>query len=283
MKCLLLTRRSFCALACCASALLPSLLQADITLSWDPDSDPSVVGYRLYAGTTSGVYTQTNEAGAATSVLVANLTPGKTYYFAVTGYNSSAVESSFSNQISYTVPSSSPTPTPSPTATPSATPTPSPSATPSPTPTATATPSPTPVATPTPSPNASPSPTPTPAATPSHVQGSGSVNGPGGGEVSFNMNVQAQKFRGRTKVAGSFSCSDSTGVLSLSTAKINSLTFNGNQAQFTTGAKIGKARVSFTVTVTGNADTGTADTFSIQGSNGLSVSGNLVSGDITIN
>ena len=421
------TRRSISALAFGIFALLPSLLQADITLSWDPTSDPSVVGYRLYSGTSTGVYTQTTEAGAATSLLVSNLSPGKTYYFAVTGYNSSAVESSFSNQVSYTAPSSSPSPTPTatPTATaspsptitpsptpkpspgqmlnpvpgstlgsstvtfnwsagtattyslqigsspgmsdiyssgsitspsatvnhlptngrtiyvslwslvnkawsgnkytytaasptPSPTPTPSPSATPtpSPTPSATATPSPSASATPTPSPTSTPSITPNPSATPtpsptpgatatptpsvsptatpsasptptpapSHVQGSGTINGPTGAEVSFNMNVQLQKLkRGRTKTVGSFSYSDATTALSVSTAKISGLTINGNQAQFTTTAKIGKTRLTLTISVTDNAQSGTPDTFSIQGSNGLSAGGSLVSGDITIN
>src|SRR5207302_6900558 len=64
-----------------------------VTLAWDPDSDPTVTGYRLYVGTYSGVYTQTVEVGNATSTLVSNLASGATYYFAVTAYNSASVES----------------------------------------------------------------------------------------------------------------------------------------------------------------------------------------------
>src|SRR4029077_1415566 len=125
-------------------------IYADVTLAWDPDSDPSVVGYRLYSGTASGVYTQTTEAGSATSMVISNLAAGKTYYFAVTGYNSSAVESAFSNQISYTAPGSSPTPTPT------ASPTAGPSPTPPPTSSPSATPTPTPVPTPSPTPTSTP-------------------------------------------------------------------------------------------------------------------------------
>ncbi len=40
------------------------------------------------------------------------------YYFAVTAYNTQGVESGFSNEVSYTAPSTSPTPTPAPTASP---------------------------------------------------------------------------------------------------------------------------------------------------------------------
>jgi outer membrane biosynthesis protein TonB len=136
-------------------------LHADVTLSWDPDSDPFIVGYRLYLGTTSGVYTQTAEAGSATSVLISNLVAGKTYYFAVSAYNSSAVQSTFSNQVSYTVPATSPTPTP--------TASPSPTVTPAPTPTQTATPQPS--QTPSPTPSVSPSPSVTPSPTPTPGRG----------------------------------------------------------------------------------------------------------------
>jgi outer membrane biosynthesis protein TonB len=128
-----------------------------VTLQWDPVPDPAVVGYRLYAGTTSGVYTQTSEVGASVATLVSNLVEGKTYFFAVTAYNTVALESEPSNEVSHFVPVSSPTATPTPSPTPSPTPTPAPTATPTPTPV----PSPTPSPTPTPA----PSPTPTPPTT----------------------------------------------------------------------------------------------------------------------
>ena len=65
---------------------------------------PGVIGYRLYSGTTSGVYTQQTEVGNATMVAVSNLVPGTTYFFAVTDYTATGLESTASNEIAYQVP-----------------------------------------------------------------------------------------------------------------------------------------------------------------------------------
>jgi hypothetical protein len=85
---------------------------AVVTLAWDLSSSPNIAGYRLYSGTTSGVYDQTIEIGNATSTLVSNLVTGKTYFFTVTAYNTMGVESAPSNEVSYLTPSPSATPTP---------------------------------------------------------------------------------------------------------------------------------------------------------------------------
>jgi len=94
---------------------------AVVTLAWDVSSSPNIAGYRLYSGTTSGVYSQTIEVGNATSTLVSNLVTGKTYFFVVTAYNAMGVESAPSNEVSYLVPSPTATPTPTPTPTPTRT------------------------------------------------------------------------------------------------------------------------------------------------------------------
>src|SRR5262249_41890426 len=82
-----------------------------VTLAWDPAANAA--GYRLYSGTTSRVYTQQIDVGNATSALVSNLINGQTYFFAVTAYNTTGVESALSNEISYI--GGAPTPTPIPT------------------------------------------------------------------------------------------------------------------------------------------------------------------------
>lgn len=87
---------------------------AAVTLAWDPSSSADITGYRLYLGTTSGVYLQTSDVGITTSTMVSNLIVGKTYYFVVTAYTSSGLESPPSNEVSFT-PTSSPPPGPSPT------------------------------------------------------------------------------------------------------------------------------------------------------------------------
>lgn len=77
------------------------------TLSWSPattnsDGTPLVdlAGYRVYYGTSSGNYTNTVDISdpAATSTLIAGLASYTTYYFAVTAYDTSGNESSFSNE-----------------------------------------------------------------------------------------------------------------------------------------------------------------------------------------
>src|SRR6266478_5615993 len=144
-----------CILALTWLASITRVVAGSVTLAWDADSDPNVVGYRLYSGTTTGVYTQTTEVGNALAASVSNLANGNTYFFVVTAYNATAVESAPSNEVSYIAPTSTPTPTPSPTPTPPPTPTPSPPPTPPPPPTPT----------PSPSPTSSPTPTPTPSLT----------------------------------------------------------------------------------------------------------------------
>ena len=118
-----------------------------VALAWDANTASDIAGYRLYAGTTSGVYTQQIDVGNNTSTLLSNLIDGTTYFFAVTDYTTSAVESARSNEVSYTAPLATPSPTPIPTPTPTPDPTPTPTPTPSPTPTPTPDPTPTPTPT----------------------------------------------------------------------------------------------------------------------------------------
>ena len=73
------------------------------TLTWDPETDPSVKGYKVYAGTSSGSYGAPVDVGNVTTFPIINLQSGKTYYFTVTAYNS-AGESGYSNEVSKGIP-----------------------------------------------------------------------------------------------------------------------------------------------------------------------------------
>ncbi len=84
-----------------------------VNLAWDPNSEPVLDGYRVYFRTGSGNYTQAMEV-ATPSATVPDLTEGVVYYFAVTAYNTEGVESGYSNEVSYAVPTPTPTPTPTP-------------------------------------------------------------------------------------------------------------------------------------------------------------------------
>ncbi|HKR79613.1 MAG TPA: fibronectin type III domain-containing protein [Nitrospira sp.] len=70
------------------------------SLSWSaPTNSTGVAGYNVYVGTAPGLYGPPTNVGNVTSYVVNNLVIGNTYYFAVTDYNSSGVESPPSNEV----------------------------------------------------------------------------------------------------------------------------------------------------------------------------------------
>src|SRR5208283_1768179 len=69
--------------------------------------DPAVTGYNLYYGGTSGTYTNKVSVGLATSAVTSGLLVGVTYYFAATTHNAAGMESPFSGEVSYIVPTQS--------------------------------------------------------------------------------------------------------------------------------------------------------------------------------
>jgi hypothetical protein len=62
------------------------------------------MGYVVYYGTNSGIYSSRVDIGSDTSINITNLQEGLTYYFAITAYDSQYVESAPSPEISYVVP-----------------------------------------------------------------------------------------------------------------------------------------------------------------------------------
>jgi len=72
-----------------------------VTLAWNPSTNPSVAGYHLYyGGISSGVYTNEIDVKTATQITVSNLTFGVTYYFAATSYSTAGVESPLCPEVS---------------------------------------------------------------------------------------------------------------------------------------------------------------------------------------
>jgi fibronectin type III domain protein len=69
------------------------------TLSWDAVPDSSVLGYKVYWGTSSHHYDTHVVAGGNTSYTVTGLRHGKKYFFAVSAYNV-AGESGLSGEVS---------------------------------------------------------------------------------------------------------------------------------------------------------------------------------------
>lgn len=85
-------------------ACLARLQAADVTLAWDPNTEPDIAGYRLYYGTPIGTYSSVVNVGNHTNTTVVDLQTGLTYAFYVTCYNTSGLESEPSNVVQYTVP-----------------------------------------------------------------------------------------------------------------------------------------------------------------------------------
>jgi hypothetical protein len=79
-----------------------SNVSTPITLVWDPNTEPNLAGYKVYVGTTSGVYSAPIDVGNVTSYIVPGLTAGTLYYFVVTAYDLTANESGWSNEVSAT-------------------------------------------------------------------------------------------------------------------------------------------------------------------------------------
>jgi Fibronectin type III domain/FG-GAP-like repeat len=73
-----------------------------VTLFWDPSSGSNIAGYRLHFGTASGRYIQIVDVGNVTSFTVNGLLHGTTYYFVVTAYDATGLESPASNQVAFT-------------------------------------------------------------------------------------------------------------------------------------------------------------------------------------
>jgi len=63
-----------------------------------------LAGYKLYYGTTTGVYTNTIDVGNTLTYQVTALSNGVTYYFAVTAYDTSMNESAYSTETAMTIP-----------------------------------------------------------------------------------------------------------------------------------------------------------------------------------
>lgn len=73
-------------------------------MQWNPVAAPDLAGYRVYFGTTPGIYAQARgqgvDAGVGTSLTVGKLQSGVTYYFAVTSYDVAGNESAYSSEVS---------------------------------------------------------------------------------------------------------------------------------------------------------------------------------------
>jgi hypothetical protein len=74
-----------------------------LTLAWDPNTEPDLVGYRLYYGEQSRNYSSVVYVPVITQVTIPSFIIGNTYYFAVTAVNRAGLESDFSDEVVFPV------------------------------------------------------------------------------------------------------------------------------------------------------------------------------------
>ena len=92
-----------CVLGGCL-VFLPHAVQAatgdSATLQWAANVEPDLAGYRVYHGTTPGIYGIPQTIGKTTTYHYANLQSNKTHYFTLTAYDTSGNESLPSPEVS---------------------------------------------------------------------------------------------------------------------------------------------------------------------------------------
>jgi hypothetical protein len=73
------------------------------TLTWNPNTETDLAGYKVYVGTASRTYGAPVDLGNATTFEVINLQRGQTYYFAITAYDTSGNGSLYSTEVSKSI------------------------------------------------------------------------------------------------------------------------------------------------------------------------------------
>ncbi len=102
-------KKFLAALILTASMFISGLCYADanITATWDPNTEADLAGYHLFIGTESGNYSDVIDTGLATVGTFATLPDGP-YYIAVTAYDTSGNESGYSEEVMVVVDSNAP-------------------------------------------------------------------------------------------------------------------------------------------------------------------------------
>ena len=87
-----------------AFALATTSHAASETFVWLPNSEPDAAGYRIYYGSPPGEYSQIADVGNVTRATIDGLTPGATYRFYATCYNTAGLESDPSDTVELVIP-----------------------------------------------------------------------------------------------------------------------------------------------------------------------------------
>ena len=86
---------------CMLIIAVPSGWAASAGLSWNSNTESDLTGYIVYYGISSRDYNKAIDVGLKTNHEVPELLEGVTYYFAVTAYDTSGNESTFSEEVQF--------------------------------------------------------------------------------------------------------------------------------------------------------------------------------------
>ena len=72
-------------------------------MSWNANTESDIAGYKLYAGTKTGVYDDTNSPKDMGNVTSGSFLPAldSTRFYALTAYDTDVLESGFSSEVEY--------------------------------------------------------------------------------------------------------------------------------------------------------------------------------------
>ena len=75
----------------------------NVTLQWNPNSEPNLAGYRVFSREKGQSYDYTNPSleVAEASCIINNLDENKTYYFVVRAFDTKGIESGDSNEVCF--------------------------------------------------------------------------------------------------------------------------------------------------------------------------------------
>ena len=75
----------------------PNARITNITLEWNRNPEPDIAGYNVYYGIISGNYVRMETVTDPTAII--GVKGSRTFYFAVTAFNTNGLESGFSEEV----------------------------------------------------------------------------------------------------------------------------------------------------------------------------------------
>jgi len=102
-------KKFLAALILTSTMFISGLVYADATIDvqWSANTEADLAGYKMYRGSTSGIYTTSQDVGITPSGTFANVDDG-TWFIAVTAYDTSGNESGYSNEVIAVIDTASP-------------------------------------------------------------------------------------------------------------------------------------------------------------------------------